>query len=479
VRVPVLVVLLCTAAVYESRTLTALGDFDIWWHLRTGGWILEHRAVPHTGLFSQYSDRPWIAYSWGFEVAAATVYRALGLRAIPALLMSLKVLLALVTFVLARGSRHSFWSATALGALAQYASPALNARPAFLSMLFFGVELIVLFRSQSTGDLRPLFWLPALFALWANVHVQFIYGLVALELYCLLALAEEGCRRLGVRWFGEDALARPPGTVVVLMSSCALATLLTPYFYHPYETALRYAQSTATYSYIIEMHAMNFRLPEHYVRLALALAAVFLLGRRGSRSVFPLTLLTSFAFLGFHAQRDAWCLVMPSIAVIADGSTKDRAARGRPRVAWENGLAAVLAGLVLVGAAIAYVPSGQDALLRKVEDTFPVRACNFIRDKGLPSPLYNPLNWGGFLIYYLPDYPVAMDGRTDLYGDEIVTRQHRVLDGEQAPWDEPTLVNARTLLLHKYSWLGGALAHSPRYQQVYSDDRAVVFVRPE
>jgi hypothetical protein len=29
---------------------------------------------------------------------------------------------------------------------------------------------------------------------------------------------------------------------------------------------------------------------------------------------------------------------------------------------------------------------------------------------------------GGFIIWSLPDYPVAIDGRTDLYGDAAMSR---------------------------------------------------------
>src|SRR5436190_21749859 len=44
-------------------------DPDIWWHLRTGQWIVEHATVPTTDLFSSYGiGKPWIAYSWLFEV---------------------------------------------------------------------------------------------------------------------------------------------------------------------------------------------------------------------------------------------------------------------------------------------------------------------------------------------------------------------------------------------------------------------------
>src|SRR5438874_10147598 len=44
-------------------------DEDIWWHLATGRWIVEHRALPQTDPFSAYGQgRPYVAYSSLFDV---------------------------------------------------------------------------------------------------------------------------------------------------------------------------------------------------------------------------------------------------------------------------------------------------------------------------------------------------------------------------------------------------------------------------
>ncbi|MGA7558617.1 MAG: hypothetical protein WBW12_06850, partial [Terriglobales bacterium] len=51
-------------------------DPDMWWHVKTGDWIVAHHAVPHNGLFSwTAADRPWVAYSWGFEVILSRAYQ--------------------------------------------------------------------------------------------------------------------------------------------------------------------------------------------------------------------------------------------------------------------------------------------------------------------------------------------------------------------------------------------------------------------
>ena len=59
------------------------------------------------------------------------------------------------------------------------------------SMLLFAIEMLILFAAaRSSGDPRKLYWLPPLFLLWANLDIQFVYGLMALVL-CLVAIAIE------------------------------------------------------------------------------------------------------------------------------------------------------------------------------------------------------------------------------------------------------------------------------------------------
>jgi hypothetical protein len=484
-RVPALVLLFSSAAIYEARHLTVLGDYDIWWHLRTGAWILQNHAVPHAALFTQYSDRPWIAYSWGFEVIAAAFYRLFGLQGVPVLQMCIKLALAVMVFRLARGSLRNFWPAVLLAAVGQYAITDFKARPGSLSILLFGIALILLFEIRRTGNVRRLFWLPLLFILWANLHIQFVYGLFALALFVVAVLGENLSHRLGMNWFsdrtqGTSGPIIPVLPVAAVAGACVLATLLTPYSYHTYQVVWQYAHSTGTYAYVAEMHAMDFRWTEHYVRLLLAMAACFALGYRRSRNLFALALLATSALIAFRQSRDTWFMVVTSIAVIADAYfSQEPAGEGQPPRGWtwEKLATAALVAALLVMAVIRYVPSSREALLSKVGETFPVKACDAIRENHLPPPIFNPLNWGGFLIWYLPDYPVAMDGRTDLYGDEIVVRQYKVWDGELPAWKEPTLIHARTLLVGRRTALAAALHESPGYRLVYNDELAAVFER--
>lgn len=57
-----------------------VSDADIWWHLRTGEWILAHHAVPRVDPFSgPLAGSPWLAYSWLYELVAVKLFARLGL----------------------------------------------------------------------------------------------------------------------------------------------------------------------------------------------------------------------------------------------------------------------------------------------------------------------------------------------------------------------------------------------------------------
>ena len=118
-------------------------------------------------------------------------------------------------------------------------------------------------------------------------------------------------------------------------------------------------------------------------------------------------------------------------------------------------------------------------MLAKIGEAYPVAAADYIRQHQLPQPLFNSFPWGGFLTWYLPEYPVAIDGRTDLYGDDYNIQYAKVMNAEAHYSTFPPLNEARTILLEKKSLMGTALPSVQGFKQVYSDDVAVVLVREQ
>src|SRR5262245_44015459 len=75
-------------ALYSLPLLVALRpvadpvlDPDIWWHLRVGQWVVENGTVPEVDPFAR-PHRPWVAYSWLYEVLVYVLWSGLGLAGI-------------------------------------------------------------------------------------------------------------------------------------------------------------------------------------------------------------------------------------------------------------------------------------------------------------------------------------------------------------------------------------------------------------
>jgi hypothetical protein len=63
------VVVLSIFACISSQRLAAPTDPDVWWHIRTGSWILQHGCVPRFDTFSYMTNgRPWVDYTWLFDM---------------------------------------------------------------------------------------------------------------------------------------------------------------------------------------------------------------------------------------------------------------------------------------------------------------------------------------------------------------------------------------------------------------------------
>ena len=77
----------------------------------------------------------------------------------------------------------------------------------------------------------------------------------------------------------------------------------------------------------------------------------------------------------------------------------------------------------------------------------------------------------------MPDYPVVVDGRTDLYGDDLNKMLFDTSNGEASYKDNPYLNEAGVVVLHRYDGLVPALGLDPRFRKVYEDSIASVFVR--
>jgi len=456
------------------RAMQPTNDPDIWWHLRIGQWIAEHGAVPITDHFSSYGmGKPWIAYSWLFDLLVYGLYRAFGLVGLVLYSVILSLMITAALHALVRKLEPRFWIEIAITTLGIISiTPLLTPRPWLFTILFFIIELDILFATRRSGDLRRLLFLPPLFALWANVHIQFVYGLFVLGLATAEPMIDRLLRHPSIE---GDARTIPFSRLLFITAACAVATLATPYHLHIYGVILEYISQAGPFQYIFELNALRFRSPADWFVLFATVGAAFSLGWRREVRPFPLLLLAAGCILSFRARRDVWFVVVTAVTILATlwstGAITDRFALTKLRAIFVT--VVVIAVLIVIGRIRNISERHLEAAVAKV---YPVEATAVVEKHGYPGPLYNHLDWGGYLIWRLPNLPVAMDGRTNLHGDERVERSLATWTGKNSWSSDPELGTARLVIANAEQALASLLRFDPRFELTYEDELAAVFV---
>ncbi len=283
-----LVIVFAVGGFHESirqSSLNSITNGDFWWHLRTGLGILASHTVPRTGLYSQSASLPWMASSWLYDVLVALGFKVLDLRTPAVLAIVFKFALAVLTFLLADGLRGRFWTAVVLSAAAQYILGAMQPLPLYCSMLAFAVELILLMQCRVTGNVRPLYWLPPLFLLWANLDVQFVMGIILLLFFAAACAIEQWGTRAGMAWL-ERLPHSPLTTTGVVTLASLVATVITPYGWDLYGVFFARVTSAANV-YFPGYQSLRFRSPQDYVLLLLVMAAFLASGNAAFARLVP------------------------------------------------------------------------------------------------------------------------------------------------------------------------------------------------
>jgi hypothetical protein len=450
-----------------------LEDADVWWHLKAAEWVLAHGAWPTAdGFTSHGAGSPWIAYSWLAELILYGLYRAWGVRGLVLYTAALSVAIVAAFHGLVRRLGTDRRAAVLLTLAAILGLITVQTpRPWLFSILLFVIELDLLLTARRTGNRRLLFWLVPLFALWANMHIQFVLGLAVLG----LALIEP----LLARCLPREIVGRQPHTVsfawmLSVFALCVGATLVNPYHYHLYEVAWQLVGQSRLWNLIQELGAMPFRSIENWLVLAVTVGAAFALGCRGRRIPLLLVLLFPLAvYVSFRSQRDVWFVLLVGLAVLACAVPKPTVVKRLATSSWSWGVAGAVA-LAVVGGSLLL---GESRLRQRLAERFPVHATQFIAEEQCSGPMFNPFDWGGYLIFHLPQVPVGIDGRTMVHGEARILRHANTLRGREGWRDDPELSRARLVLLHRRAALTSLLRLDGRFRLIHEDAVAVVFSR--
>jgi hypothetical protein len=400
---------------------------DTWWHLRAGSWILEHGQLLRQDPFSLTRlGQPWLYPGWLAQIGMVATFERLGFPGLN-LFTALSVLVGFAfvwksveapallkgfTFVLAAACAGVYWSA----------------RPQILSFALTGAFIWALERGRRQG--RGSLWLwPALTALWVNLHGGFAIGLLLL----LIALISTGLDRITPTRFGVPPSGSPKlglGTIAAGAGMAAAAVSLNPngplMLAYPFKTV----SIGVLQDYIQEWQSPNFHSLELQPFLwMLLLTLAFLALSPEAPNWRELLSVSAFAYLGFLAARNIALFALVALPILTKHMSMtlqtwfpSRAPANQLPARTAQAVNVLLLVLLVAAAGLkSIIPMSRSANETAIRDQTPVAAAAYLLEARPPGPLLNSYNWGSYVIWALyPHYLSFVDGRTDLFDDEIL-----------------------------------------------------------
>jgi hypothetical protein len=140
------------------------------------------------------------------------------------------------------------------------------------------------------------------------------------------------------------------------------------------------------------------------------------------------------------------------------------------------GLNAAFMAMALVVAYLGFPSKGN--IKQQVEDGSPVKALAFVRDHHLAGPMMNDHVYGGYLMWAAPEYPVFIDGRTDVFEWSGVLREFgQWATLQTAPGALLDKYNVQFCILTRESPMIQVLPLLPNWKLVYQDSNSAVIER--
>ncbi len=395
---PRVAVVLAAAAVVLAAFSAEVSDPDFWWHLKTGEYVWQNRALPAPDpfAFTTYSSAPVypgeemvrdfnLKHEWLAQAALYMAYRAAGFPGVillrQLLLTALCVLVGLVVWRRCGGFYRALAAAMATASVAAFVA---SDRPYLVTFLFLAASIAIL-------EYRRWLWLlPPMLLVWANCHSGFFLGWVVMGAYCAEALID--------RWRGRPAADERRLLAVTFVA--VLASAVNPTGLRVFQALLLYRQSPMQ-SAIIEWKPPKFWELSSFTVVLYSAAAVLAWARRRVRLTDWL-LFALFAAAALTAARNI--ILVGIIGGIVLGSYAP-SKRALP-------LGAGFLALLLAAGGFGWRQWGGAFRYRATEWVYPSGAADFLLRHNVSGPMFNVYEHGGYLIWRLwPLQRVFMDGR--------------------------------------------------------------------
>jgi len=455
---------------YNLIRLKNLGDGDTGWHIAAGKWIVAHRAVPSTDIFSYTAvGKAWTAHEWLADVLMGLAHGLAGWSGVLLLYAIAMAALGLIMALYLRRWLEPKLAALVLGGVIAGLMPFLLSRPHVTAWPVLAAWTVMLLRAREQDRAPPL-WAALLITLWANLHGSFIFGLLLIGPFAAEALFSAPAQRR-MRVFREWAIFGIASLIAALVTPYGLHGLLFPF------------QLTA----MPVLGAIEEWLPSDFSTLGV-FEVVLLGGLTGCLwlgvkiPLWRLAVVIGMLHMALaHSRHQAVFLIVTSLILACPLARA--LGKGDPRFNLRTAIAErrrdvqplfVMMALLALGMTVwrVAVPA-----VRPDSLNVPATAMAKLPLELKRARVFNEYSFGGSLA--LEHVPVYIDGRADMYGEKAMRDYLDLADRpDAAKWQAAVRQwGIQWTFLPPGKPLVRLLDNQPGWRRIYADHWAVIHVK--
>ncbi len=383
-------VLLGVVTIYWLSSVLFL-DPDFGLHIRMGQLILT-KGIPATDPFSYtMPSYPVVDHEWLSDVLLVKLYSVVGYAGLGVIFTVIATAALLLQWQIVRAHRRFAFIPFLLAIVTLYSF--FGIRPQVISWFFFSLILVVTADLEKFRNWRML--LPFMFLLWANLHGGFPIGLVIFLLAYLYWIFK-----------GKFSIF---GSILLFLASVG-STFITPYGMGTWREVWMTMSDGIVRWTIAEWHPSFFNVSFPFWTFVV-LSVLLIVRYRRKFTFLDVSLFFILLFLALSSLRHIPLWILAALPLTTQGLVflSQEAAGvkyGKERFLKAFKVFSVIVCILLLPDVLSFITS-----LQAKEDYYPQKAVVYLHSHRPHGQIFSSYNWGGFLIWQLPEKKVFVDGR--------------------------------------------------------------------
>jgi hypothetical protein len=364
-------------------------DPDLGWHIKVGE-LVRTQGIPSTDPFSYtMPSYPFVDHEWVSNILVERAYNAVGMVGVAFLFALMAASIPLILLPPPYSTKEVIaalflWSAI---------FPLEGVRPQIIGWVFLTILIRILWSKWK----KYKWFLPLLMLVWVNMHGSFALGAAIVTFFIFFRMIKEK----SVKW--KD---------VILWIATLGATVINPYVIRIWGEVLTVSSDINLKWAIVEWRP-SFTSPNIAFFLFATLTGFFW-WRFRTRIAHWKTFVAAILFLlAISANRHtvlfvafATPLCVSLLRYFEMEAVKYKGGSERVKIFFR--LLAVVASITFLFHGIFTVHS---ALNIRESVLYPQQAVGYLQKKSFQGELFSHFNWGGYLVWKLPQKKVFIDGR--------------------------------------------------------------------